>query len=62
MIGKSVSIWDYSSLTSDGFRHVSVMAEEVLHYLEPRRGGIYLDGTLGGGGHARLILEATFPD
>lgn len=38
------------------------MAEEVLHYLEPHRGGIYLDGTLGGGGHARLILEASAPD
>ncbi len=38
------------------------MADEVLRYLEPHRGGIYLDGTLGGGGHARLILEASAPD
>jgi len=45
-----------------GFRHVSVMPEEVLHYLQPRPGGIYLDGTLGGGGHAALILEASDPD
>lgn len=38
------------------------MAEEVLKFLEPHRDGIYLDGTLGGGGHARLILEASSPD
>jgi 16S rRNA (cytosine1402-N4)-methyltransferase len=38
------------------------MADEVLRFLEPHRGGIYLDGTLGGAGHARLILEATSPD
>jgi 16S rRNA (cytosine1402-N4)-methyltransferase len=49
-------------LASDAFRHVSVMADEVLMYLDPHRGGIYLDGTLGGAGHARLILEATSPD
>jgi 16S rRNA (cytosine1402-N4)-methyltransferase len=46
----------------DTFRHVSVMEEEVLNFLEPHYGGIYLDGTLGGGGHARLILEASSPD
>ena len=38
------------------------MASEVLRFLEPHPGGVYLDGTLGGGGHARLILDASAPD
>jgi 16S rRNA (cytosine1402-N4)-methyltransferase len=38
------------------------MASEVMQYLEPHSGGVYLDGTLGGAGHARLILEASSPD
>lgn len=40
------------------FQHLSVMPEEVLKWLQPTPGGIYLDGTLGGAGHAKLILEA----
>ncbi len=40
------------------FEHESVMPNEVLHYLQPHEGGVYLDGTLGGAGHSRLILQA----
>jgi 16S rRNA (cytosine1402-N4)-methyltransferase len=44
------------------FSHLSVLPDEVLALLDPAPGGIYLDGTVGGGGHARLILEASAPD
>ncbi|HEV2132112.1 MAG TPA: 16S rRNA (cytosine(1402)-N(4))-methyltransferase RsmH [Longimicrobiaceae bacterium] len=37
--------------------HAPVMVEEVLSHLRPERGGIFLDGTLGGGGHAEALLE-----
>ena len=39
--------------------HVPVMVREVLTYLAPERGGVYFDGTLGGGGHTEAILEAS---
>lgn len=35
------------------------MVTEVVKHLRPDRGGLYLDGTVGGGGHARAILEAS---
>ena len=38
--------------------HQPVMADEVLSYLEPRGGALLLDGTLGGGGHTRALLQA----
>ena len=38
--------------------HEPVMAEEVLDLLDPRGEALFLDGTLGGGGHTRRILEA----
>ena len=34
------------------------MPAEVLHYLRPERGGLFVDCTVGLGGHARLLLEA----
>jgi 16S rRNA (cytosine1402-N4)-methyltransferase len=39
--------------------HVPVMVREVLTYLNPERGGVYFDGTLGGGGHTEAILVAS---
>ena len=43
------------------FRHLSVLPDEVIQLLNPRQGGVYLDGTLGGGGHAGQILERCTP-
>ncbi len=44
------------------FSHVPVMVDEVIAHLGPAPGGIYADVTLGGGGHARAILERSAPD
>lgn len=43
------------------FIHKSVMAAEVLAALRPVPGGRYVDGTLGGAGHAISVLEASSP-
>ncbi len=40
------------------FGHEPVLAEEVTGLLAPERGGHFLDGTVGGGGHAARLLEA----
>ncbi len=45
-------------MSGAAFEHLSVMPEEVLHWLQPKSLGIYLDGTLGGAGHSKLILNA----
>jgi len=42
--------------------HQPVLYKEIIHALQPKRGGRYVDGTVGAGGHARGILEACAPD
>lgn len=42
--------------------HLPVLYQEVLDGLQPRPGGVYLDGTLGAGGHAAGLLERSAPD
>jgi 16S rRNA (cytosine1402-N4)-methyltransferase len=44
------------------FKHVSVMAQEVIDLLKPEPRKRYLDGTLGGGGHTEQILIQSSPD
>lgn len=41
--------------------HIPVMVEEVIDGLDVRPGGRYVDCTVGAGGHARAILEASAP-
>ncbi|MBQ3132078.1 MAG: 16S rRNA (cytosine(1402)-N(4))-methyltransferase RsmH [Clostridia bacterium] len=39
------------------FHHVPIMLPEVMELLKPERGGLFVDGTLGGGGHSEGILS-----
>lgn len=48
---------DPTAQQTPGFVHQSVLAAEVLAGLAPKPDGYYLDVTVGGGGHSRLILE-----
>lgn len=40
------------------FHHLTVLRNETIAAIEPRRDGVYLDMTLGGGGHTEALLES----
>lgn len=44
------------------FAHVPVLLNEVICHLDIKPGGIYVDGTLGGGGHSAEIIKLIQPD
>ncbi|SCJ66024.1 Ribosomal RNA small subunit methyltransferase H [uncultured Clostridium sp.] len=44
------------------FTHVTVLLQEAVEALQVKPGGVYLDGTLGGGGHTEAILRQSGPD
>jgi len=39
--------------------HITVLLQEAVDALQPKPGGVYIDGTFGGGGHSSLILQRT---
>ncbi len=39
--------------------HIPVMLEEVMHWIAPKPGGVYMDATLGLGGHSAKLMELT---
>ncbi len=41
--------------------HVPVLRDEVLAYLDPQPGQVFVDATVGGGGHARAIAARVVP-
>ena len=41
--------------------HVPVLAGELIEALDPQPGQVAVDGTLGGGGHARLVADRLGP-
>lgn len=41
--------------------HIPVLRNEILHYLQPNSDGLYVDGTIGLGGHSICILKKSSP-
>lgn len=47
-----------SSVPPQSGAHVPVLVDAVVRYLHPHPGGVYIDATVGLGGHARALLRA----
>ncbi|EPZ43900.1 16S rRNA (cytosine(1402)-N(4))-methyltransferase RsmH [Alicyclobacillus acidoterrestris] len=43
------------------FNHETVLLKETVDAVKPRDGGLYIDATLGGGGHTQRLLEQSAP-
>ena len=49
-----------AALRIDGpepFEHITVMSREVVSAFSPLQGGVYVDATVGGGGHTEALLQ-----
>jgi len=51
-----------SELKTQNIRHVPVLLREAIELLAPHPGGVYVDGTIGAGGHATELLKGSSPD
>ncbi len=48
-------------MSEEGYVHHTVLRDEAIRVLDPHTSGIYIDGTLGGGGHTQALLDACAP-
>lgn len=48
-------------MESLNFEHIPVLLNETLEYLGLKKGGVYIDGTLGGAGHSSEIIKRILP-
>src|SRR3979490_2639313 len=53
--GRDVGVW---RMTAGPGVHIPVLTAEVLRQLQPERGGLFVDCTVGLGGHSRALLES----
>jgi 16S rRNA (cytosine1402-N4)-methyltransferase len=51
------TLYERAPVLSSTTVHIPVMPREVLEWLAPAPGNVLVDGTLGGGGHTRLLAE-----
>ena len=63
LISDATAEWEWCEESDDvtdeaGFDHQAVMKGEIVAALAPHAGGLYLDATLGRGGHSLGLLEA----
>ena len=42
--------------------HIPVLCDEIVNFLKPKSDGVYIDGTIGLGGHSAAILKASAPN
>jgi 16S rRNA (cytosine1402-N4)-methyltransferase len=56
-----IDIVDINRMDQQSYKHIPVLLEEVLQFLDPKPGENFVDGTLGGGGYSRAILEKNQP-
>jgi 16S rRNA (cytosine1402-N4)-methyltransferase len=63
VLAKRWLTWVYNGEKMDtSFEHEPVLSEPILELISPISGGVYCDATVGGGGHAERLLEASSPD
>lgn len=62
LLGWPTLDWATEGTDREDIHHLPVLVPETVEWLAVRRGGTYVDGTVGEGGHSNAILEASGPE